>query len=68
MRLRSLAATQCATCPFYRIRTYADVVAAVRVLVVHAAPGVEAAAAYVVLTVVVVVSVVVAVVLPFSKL
>ena len=50
-----LAASRCATCLYCGARGYVVVVATVRVVVVHVAPGVEAAAAHVVHTVVVVV-------------
>ena len=57
-----LAASRCATCLFSGARTNVEVATAVRVVVVHCVPGVEAAAVVAVFTVIVVVPVVVVVV------
>ena len=56
-----LAVSRCATCLFSGARTNVVVATAVRVVVVHCVPGVEAAAVVAVLTVIVVVPVVVVV-------
>ena len=57
-----LAASRCATCLFCGARTYVVIVTAVRVVVVHVAPRVQAVAIVAVLAVIVVVPVVVVVV------